>query len=48
MPPDTAHMPLTACQIATLQSWLDEPLVTQTHRADGISPTTPYAMPPFN
>lgn len=40
--------PLTACQWATLQSWLDEPYVTQLHRVDGISPTTPYAMPPPN
>jgi hypothetical protein len=51
-PPDATgagvRAPLTACQIATLQAWLDEPLVTQTHRVDGISPTTPYAMPPFN
>jgi hypothetical protein len=46
MPPSGA--PLTACQVATLQSWLNEPMVTQTHRNDGISPTTPYAMPPFN
>jgi hypothetical protein len=51
MPPTTGtdpRTPLTACQAATLQSWLDEPLVTQTHRNDGISPTTPYPMPPFN
>jgi hypothetical protein len=51
MPPTTGtdhRAPLTACETATLQSWLDEPLVTQTHRADGISPTTPYPMPPFN
>jgi hypothetical protein len=49
MPPANAvEKPLTACQIATLQAWLAEPLVTQMHRADGISPTTPYAMPPFN
>jgi hypothetical protein len=51
MPPTTGsdlRTPLTACQTATLQSWLDEPLVTQTHRNDGISPTTPYPMPPFN
>jgi hypothetical protein len=47
MPP-SGGTPLTSCQIATLQSWLNEPFVTQTHRADGISPTTPYAMPPFN
>ncbi len=42
------HAALTACQIATLQSWLDEPYVTQLHRYDSISPTTPYAMPPWN
>src|SRR5208282_329635 len=51
MPPTTGtplRPPLTACQMATLQSWLDEPLVTQKHRVDGISPTTPYPMPPFN
>jgi hypothetical protein len=40
--------PLTACQKAALQSWLDEPFVTQTHRDDSISPLTPYPMPPFN
>ena len=40
--------PLTTCEIATLQGWLDEPLVTQMHRADDSSPTTPYLMPPFN
>jgi endogenous inhibitor of DNA gyrase (YacG/DUF329 family) len=40
--------PLTSCQLATLQSWLDEPYTVQLHRNDGISPTTPYAMPPFN
>jgi hypothetical protein len=51
MPISTAadpRTPLTACQLATLQSWLNEPLVTQLHRNDGISPTTPYPMPPFN
>jgi hypothetical protein len=49
MPPSTSgRTALTACQIATLQAWLDEPYVTQLHRADGISPTTPYAMPPYN
>jgi len=46
MPP--SGTPLTACQVATLQAWLNEPTVTQTHRNDGISPATPYAMPPFN
>jgi hypothetical protein len=40
--------PLTTCAVATLQAWLDEPLVTQMHRADDSSPTTPYPMPPFN
>jgi hypothetical protein len=44
-PPRT---PLTACQLATFQSWLNEPYVPQLHRYDGISPTTPYAMPPWN
>jgi hypothetical protein len=39
---------LTSCQVATLEVWLDEPLVTQMHRADDSSPTTPYPMPPFN
>jgi hypothetical protein len=53
MPPPNAtgadlRAPLTACQVATLQAWLNEPRVTQTHRADDSSPTTPYAMPPFN
>jgi endogenous inhibitor of DNA gyrase (YacG/DUF329 family) len=50
MPASTTppHPALTACQMATLQAWLDEPYVVQLHRNDGISPTTPYAMPPFN
>jgi hypothetical protein len=53
MPPPNAtggglRTPLTSCQVATLQAWLDEPLVTQMHRADDSSPTTPYPMPPFN
>lgn len=49
MPPaNSGKTPLTECQVATLQAWLDEPLVTQLHRVDGTSPTTPYAMPPFN
>ncbi len=49
MPPANAvEKPLTACQIATLEAWLAEPFVTQKHRVDGISPLTPYAMPPFN
>jgi hypothetical protein len=53
MPPPNAtggglRAPLTTCQVATLAAWLDEPLVTQTHRADDSSPTTPYPMPPFN
>jgi hypothetical protein len=42
--------PLTSCQVATLQAWLDEPLVTQTHRVDDTDPsgTAPFPMPPFN
>ena len=50
MPPASTppRTPLTACQIATLQSWLNEPYVEEYHRYDGISPTTPYAMPPWN
>jgi hypothetical protein len=51
-PPDATgagvRTPLTACEIATLEAWLNEPLVIQTHRVDDSSPTTPYAMPPFN
>jgi hypothetical protein len=51
-PPDAtgagSRTPLTLCQVAALQAWLDEPLVTQMHRADDTSPTTPYPMPPFN
>ncbi len=50
MPPASTppRTPLTACQIAILQSWLDEPYIEEFHRYDGISPTTPYAMPPWN
>ena len=50
MPPASTppRTPLTACQIAILQSWLDEPYIDEFHRYDGISPTTPYAMPPWN
>ena len=42
--------PLTSCQAATLQAWLDEPLVTQAHRVDDTDPagTAPFPMPPFN
>lgn len=40
--------PLTPCEIAALEAWLAEPYVTQTHRPDDTSPTTPYPMPPFN
>ena len=47
-PPGASQPPLTTCQVAALQAWLDEPLVTQMHRADDSSPTTPYPMPPFN
>lgn len=48
MPPPGMGTALTACQIATIQAWLDEPKVTQLHRTDDSSPTTPYAMPPLN
>jgi hypothetical protein len=49
MPPaGSGKTALTACQVATLASWLNEPLVTQMHRADDSSPTTPYPMPPYN
>lgn len=42
--------PLTACQVALLKGWLDEPLVTQAHRVDDTDPagTPPFPMPPFN
>jgi hypothetical protein len=44
------RQPLTVCQIATLQAWLGEPLVTQMHRVDDTDPagTAPFPMPPFN
>jgi formylglycine-generating enzyme required for sulfatase activity len=42
------HAPLTACQLATLQTWLNESYIVERHRYDGISPTIPYAMPPWN
>ena len=38
----------STCQIAALQPWLNEPLVTQMHRADDASPRTAYPTPPFN
>ena len=51
-PPDATGAgvrdPLTPCEVAALQAWLNEPLVVQMHRADDSSPTTPYPMPPFN
>jgi hypothetical protein len=42
--------PLTPCQVAALQAWLDQPLVTQMHRVDDTDPsgTPPFPMPPFN
>jgi hypothetical protein len=53
MPPPNAtgtgvRTPLTECEVAALRAWLAEPMVTQMHRADDSSPTTPYPMPPFN
>jgi hypothetical protein len=53
-PPDETganlRTPLTSCQLATLGTWLDEPLVTQAHRVDDTDPTgtPPFPMPPFN
>lgn len=48
MPPPPAT-PMTACQIAAFQAWLAEtPTAPQLHRTDDSSPTTPYAMPPYN
>lgn len=46
MPPDGP--PVTECQKAALAAWLAEPMVSQLHRSDDTSPTTPYLMPPFN
>jgi hypothetical protein len=42
--------PLTSCEVAALQAWLEEPLVTQAHRVDDTDPTgtPPFPMPPFN
>jgi hypothetical protein len=55
MPPQdetgaSLRAPLTSCQVATLQAWLNEPLVTQMHRVDDTDPsgTAPFPMPPFN
>jgi hypothetical protein len=48
MPPPGVGTPLTACQIEALRAWLAEPPVTQMHRTDDSSPSTPYPMPPFN
>lgn len=48
MPPPGMGTPLTACQIATLQAWIDLPKVTQMHRSDDSSPPGLYPMPPFN
>ena len=47
-PPGASARALTPCQIAALKAWLEEPMVSQTHRPDDSSPTTPYLMPPFN
>jgi hypothetical protein len=47
-PPDATgaglRVPLTACQIATLQAWLAEPLVDQIHNRNNAQ----YPMPPYN
>jgi hypothetical protein len=46
MPPDGPAV--TECQKAALTAWLAEPMVSQLHRSDDTSPSTPYLMPPFN
>ena len=53
MPPSGMGDKLTACQIAALQAWLAEPLVSQMHVPENddtkaLYPAGPYLMPPFN
>ena len=53
MPPAGMGDKLTACQVAALQAWLGEPLVSQMHVTVSDDTTTlypagPYLMPPFN
>lgn len=52
-PPGSTAAPLTACQVAALQAWLAEPLVSQMHVPENddtkaLYPAGPYLMPPFN
>jgi hypothetical protein len=53
MPPPGMGTPLTTCQIAALQAWLVEPMVSQMHVKESdetaaLYPAGPYLMPPFN
>jgi hypothetical protein len=53
MPPPGMGAPLTACQVAALQAWLGEDMVSQMHVAEtddtkALYPPGPYLMPPFN
>jgi hypothetical protein len=53
MPPPGMGVPLTACELAALQAWLGEPLVSQMHvpvsdDTQSLYPAGPYLMPPFN
>jgi hypothetical protein len=52
-PPGTMAPALTSCQVAALQAWLAEPMVSQTHVPEtddtqNMYPPGPYLMPPFN
>jgi hypothetical protein len=53
MPPPGTGTSLTTCQVAALQAWLAEPMVSQTHVPEtddtqNMYPPGPYLMPPFN
>lgn len=53
MPPQGMGEALTECQVAALQAWLAEPLVSQMHVPENddtkaLYPAGPYLMPPFN
>jgi len=53
MPPNGMGTPLTVCQVAALQAWLAEPMVSQMHvpvtdDTKDLYPAGAYLMPPFN
>jgi len=53
MPPPGMGAPPTACELAALQAWLAEPLVSQAHvpvndDTQPLYPAGPYLMPRFN